>query len=215
MERSKMEIHDIEGAVEGILFASGEPVSINRISAVLGVEPEQVSEAADRMCDRYSFERRGIRMVKLQESLQLCSSPEYADYIRLALETRKKPQLTGPALEVLSIVAYYQPVTRAYIEQVRGVDSSYTVGLLQDRGLIEPCGRLQVPGRPTLFRTTLSFLRTFGITSLEELPPLPEAEEDTEGQLTIKSAIDALLQADAENAEEDGAEAGSAVIAEE
>lgn len=190
-----MEIRDIEGAIEGILFASGEPVALSRIAAVLGVDTQLVSDTADRLRDRYSFERRGIRLVRMQNAIQLCSSPEYADYIRLALETRKKPQLTNPALEVLSIVAYFQPVTRMYIEEVRGVDSSYTVGLLQDRGLIEPCGRLQVPGRPMLYRTTMAFLRTFGLESLDGLPPLPEAEEDTEGQLSILNAIDALRDA--------------------
>ena len=184
-----MEIRDIEGAIEGILFASGEPVSMERIAAVLGVEKQLVSDAADVVADRYSFERRGIRLVRMENQLQLCSSPEYADYIRLALETRKQPQLTQPALEVLSIVAYFQPVTRTYIEQVRGVDSSYTVGLLEDRGLIEQCGRLPVPGRPVLFRTTKVFLRCFGISSLDELPPMPDITEDMQGQLKLEQAI--------------------------
>jgi segregation and condensation protein B len=187
-----MEIRDIEGAIEGILFASGEPVSSERIAAVLGIDTGLVTDTAARMQDRYSFERRGIRLVTLNNSLQLCSSPEYADYIRLALESRKQPQLTQPALEVLAIIAYFQPVTKAYIEQVRGVDSAYTVGLLQDRGLVETCGRLSVPGRPLLYRTTTAFLRTFGISNLEELPELPDAEGDEEGQLTIKNAIAAL-----------------------
>lgn len=185
-----MEIRDIEGAIEGILFASGEPVSMERIAAVLGVEKQLVSDAADVIADRYSFERRGIRLVRMENQLQLCSSPEYADYIRLALETRKQPQLTQPALEVLSIVAYFQPVTRTYIEQVRGVDSSYTVGLLEDRGLIEQCGRLPVPGRPVLFRTTPAFLRTFGISSLSELPPLPDTETENTEQLTINETAE-------------------------
>ena len=192
-----MEIRDIEGAIEGILFASGEPVREDRIAAVLGVDKKLVSDTANVLMDRYSYERRGIRLVRMEDSLQLCSSPEFADYIRLALETRKPPQLTQPAMEVLAVVAYYQPVTRVYIEQVRGVDSSYTVSLLQDRGLIEPCGRLAVPGRPVLYRTTAAFLRTFGITSLDELPELPESAEEKDGQLKLQSAI-AALQAEAE-----------------
>ncbi len=188
-----MEIREIEGAIEGILFASGEPVSAERIAAVLGVDIQLVYDTADRMADKYGFERSGIRLVRLENSLQLCSAPEYAGYIRLALETRKPPQLTQPALEVLAIVAYFQPVTRTYIEQVRGVDSAYTVNLLQERGLIEPCGRLAVPGRPTLFRTTAGFLRTFGIASVDELPPLPESEEEEDdGQLKLIQAINAL-----------------------
>ena len=188
-----MEIRDIEGAVEGILFVSGEPVQAERIAAVLGVDCQLVLDAAARMADKYSFERRGIRLVRMDNSLQLCSAPEYASYIRLALETRKLPQLTQPALEVLAIVAYFQPVTRTYIEQVRGVDSAYTVNLLQERGLIEPCGRLAVPGRPTLFKTTDAFLRTFCIESLEELPPLPETDgEEDDGQIKLIQAINAL-----------------------
>jgi segregation and condensation protein B len=187
-----MEIRDIEGAIEGILFASGEPVTVDRIAAVLGIDTGLVSDTAARMHDKYCFDRRGIRLVTLNNSLQLCSSPEYADYIRLALESRKQPQLTQPALEVLAIIAYFQPVTKAYIEQVRGVDSAYTVGLLQDRGLVETSGRLSVPGRPLLYKTTIAFLRTFGISTLDELPELPDAEGEEEGQLTIKNAIAAL-----------------------
>lgn len=184
-----MEIREIEGAIEGILFASGEPISLERIAGVLGVDTHIVSDTADVIADRYSFERRGIRLVRMDNQLQLCSSPEYADYIRLALETRKQPQLTQPALEVLAIIAYFQPVTRTYIEQVRGVDSSYTVNLLQDRGLVEQCGRLSVPGRPVLYRTTTAFLRTFGVTSLSELPPLPESELENGEQMVIKEAV--------------------------
>lgn len=184
-----MDNHDIECAIESILFVSGEPVKIPRIAAVLGIEDADVESAAGRMRDWYSFERRGIRLVILDDSLQLCSSPEFADQIRYALETRKPPQLSQPALEVLATVAYFQPVTRAYIEQIRGVDSSYTVGLLQDRGLIETCGRLQAPGRPLLYRTTYVFLRTFGLESLRELPELPQTEGGDDGREGIQNAI--------------------------
>ena len=190
-----VEIRDIEANIEGILFASGEPVSINRIASVLEVEPEIIKDAAQRISDSYSFNRRGIRLIFLDEAIQLVSSPECAEFIRKTLETRKAPQLTQTALEVLAIIAYFQPATRAYVEQVRGADSSYTVGVLQERGLIEPCGRLQVPGRPVLFRTTKAFLRTFGISSLSELPEIPELDENSEKQLQLKSAIEALRQA--------------------
>ena len=179
-----MEIRDLEGAIEGILFASGEPVPVERIAAVLAVPQSTVVDIAQRLADKLSFERRGIRLFKLENTLQLCSAPEYSDYIRAALETRKPPRLTNTALEVLTVVAYFQPVTRAYIEQVRGIDSSYTVGVLVERGLIEPCGQLDAPGRPTLFRTTKAFLRTFGLSSLEELPELPSVQSE-DGQLKI------------------------------
>ena len=184
-----MENHDLECVIESILFVSGEPVKLSRIAAVMGVDEFDVDAAANRMRDKYSLERRGIRLLKLEDSLQLCSSPEFADYIRLALESRKPPQLSQPALEVLSIIAYFQPVTKAYIEQVRGVDSSYTVGLLQERGIIETCGRMEAPGRPFLYRTTHVFLRTFGLESLRELPLLPHIETPEDGREGIQNAI--------------------------
>ena len=134
--------------------------------------------------DYYSYERRGIRLIRMEESYQLCSAPEYADVIRRTFEIRKPAKLSQPALEVLTIIAYYQPTTRAYVDQIRGVDSSYTVGLLLDRKLIEECGRLQVPGRPRLYRTTKNFLRAFHLSSLEELPEMPGIEN--EGQLRME-----------------------------
>ena len=184
-----MEVHDVESTIESILFVSGEPVSISRIASVLGLDESVVETAVDAMRDRYSFERRGIRLVKLDRSVQLCSAPEFADYIRLTLETRKPPQLTQPALEVLAIVAYFQPVTRAYIEQIRGVDSTHTVGILLDRDFIESCGRLAVLGRPLLYRTTATFLRTFGLETLEELPELPNIDSPEDGREGIQNAI--------------------------
>jgi len=196
-----MDSNEIECAIEAILFVSGEPVKISRISEVLGVAEQEIEFAADRLRDHYSYVRRGIRLVKLEDRLQLCSSPEYADYIRRALETRKPPQLSQPALEVLSIIAYFGPVTRAYIEQIRGVDSSYTVGLLQERELIESCGRLAAPGRPMLYRTTHNFLRTFGLESLKELPELPHVDNTGSEKEGIQNAILELKAREAELAE--------------
>lgn len=187
-----MDITTLEGSIEGILFASGEAVPAKRIAAVLACDEELIFDAAARIADRLSFERRGIRLVRLEDKLQLCSAPEYSDVIRQALETRKPPKLTQTALEVLAITAYFQPVTRAYIDDLRGTDSSYTVGVLTERGLIEPCGTLDAPGRPTLFRTTTNFLRVFGLSSLEELPELPQKEGEDAEQLKIREAIDAL-----------------------
>lgn len=180
-----MEIRDIEASIEGILFASGDPVPVERLAAVLGIDAQLVIDTAEVMRAGYETAGRGIRLVRLENTLQLCSAPEYADYIRLALETGKQPRLTQPALEVLSVIAYFQPATRAYVEQVRGVDCTYTISLLQSRGLIEPRGRLAVPGRPVLYGTTPAFLRTFGITSLDELPELPASAEREESQLII------------------------------
>ncbi|MCL2079258.1 MAG: SMC-Scp complex subunit ScpB [Oscillospiraceae bacterium] len=184
-----MENHDIENAIEAILFASGEPVKLSRIAGALGILEDEAQAAAARLRDSYSFSRRGIRLVCLEDKLQLCSSPEYADLIRRTLETRKPPQLSQPALEVLAIIAYFGPVTKAYIEQVRGVDSSYTVGLLHEKELIEPCGRLSAPGRPMIFKTTHNFLRVFGFQSLKELPELPYIEGKADEKEGIQNAI--------------------------
>lgn len=192
-----MELHEIDSVVEAILFAAGDPVPASRIAQVLGVDTPEILASAARLADAYSFARRGIRLVRMEENLQLCSAPEYAQAVSRTLEQRKPPRLSQPALEVLAIVAYFQPVTRAYIDQIRGVDSSYTVGQLAERGLIEPCGRLDVPGRPTIYKTGDSFLRTMGITTLDELPPLPDLGED-EGLVKLQSAIDALSAGEGE-----------------
>ena len=177
------EMKEIEAAVEGILFASGEPVAVDRICVALDMDRPTVELVLQRLQDYYSYERRGIRLLKMEDSYQLCSAPEYGDQIRKAFEIRKPAKLSQPALEVLTNIAYYQPTTRAYVDQIRGVDSSYTVGLLLDRHLIEECGRLQVPGRPRLYRTTQSFLRAFHLNSLEDLPQMPGLEAD--GQMRL------------------------------
>lgn len=196
-----LDIKELDAAVEGILFAAGEPIHIDRICLALDLDKLSVQQILQRLGDYYAFERRGIRLVRMEDSYQLCSAPEYADMIRRAFEIRKTAKLSQPALEVLAIIAYYQPTTRAYVDQIRGVDSSYTVGLLVERKLIEECGRLQVPGRPRLYRTTKNFLRSFHLTSLEDLPSLPDME--SEGQLQLGddgTLVDAVSPA--ENVEE-------------
>ena len=188
-----MELKELESAIEGILFAAGDPVPVERLCLTLGQDRETVDSVCQRLADAYSYERRGVRIVRLDTAWQMCSAPEQAVWIRKALESRKPARLSQPALEVLAIIAYFQPVTRAYIEQVRGVDSSYTVGLLLERELICEAGRLAVPGRPMQFKTTKTFLRSFGLASLDDLPELPSATQE-EVQLTMKleSAIQQL-----------------------
>ena len=178
-----LEMREIEAAIEGILFASGEPVAVDRICVALDMDRSTVELVLQKLADHYSYERRGIRLVRMEDTWQLCSAPEYGDIIRKAFEIRKPAKLSQPALEVLTIIAYYQPTTRAYVDQIRGVDSSYTVGLLLERKLIEECGRLQVPGRPHLYRTTKAFPRAFHLNSLEDLPEMPGLEAD--GQLRL------------------------------
>ena len=203
-----MELKELESAIEGILFAAGDPVGVERLCLALEQDRETVDAVCQRLADQYSYERRGIRLVHLESSWQMCSAPEHADVIRKTFESRKPARLSQPALEVLATIAYFQPVTRAYVDQVRGVDSSYTVGLLLERELIEECGRLAVPGRPILYRTTKNFLRTFGLNSLDELPELPSTPPE-DGQITLEmqSALEKLRenQEEGEAAPEPGA----------
>lgn len=178
-----MDKKEMEAAVESILFASGEPVNIERICVALAIDRPTAERILQGLMDYYAYERRGMRLLKIEDCWQLCSAPDYAEAIRRAFEIRKPAKLSQPALEVLTIIAYYQPVTRAYVDQIRGVDSSYTMSLLIDRGMIEECGRLQVPGRPRLYRTTQAFLRAFHLRSLDDLPEMPGMEGD--GQLRL------------------------------
>lgn len=185
---------DISSAIEAILFAAGDCVPMSRISLVLGVEEQELELYVRQLQKDYETQQRGMRILRMEDKLQMCSAPEYAPVISKVLEQRKPPMLSQPALETLAVVAYFQPVTRAYVDQVRGVDSSYTVGVLLERGLIERCGRLDVPGRPSLFRTTAAFLRTMGVTELSQLPPLPDVSQG-EGLEKLQSAIDKLQSA--------------------
>ena len=167
-----METIEIQRIVEAILFAAGERIEISRLASVLEVDQEDIITAVDALADEFAFNRRGVRILKLENGYQMVSSGEMADYVTKALETRKPPRLSASQLETLTIVAYYQPATKAMVEQIRGVDSSYSVGALLNKKLIEEAGRLNVPGRPILYKTTPDFLRTFGLRSLEELPAI-------------------------------------------
>ena len=167
-----MEQEEIIRALEAVLFAAGEPVLALRLAETFGCEEDELRRAAKALSDELAFQRRGIRVLELENSYQMCSSPEMADYVTRALETRKPPRLSGAQLETLTIIAYYQPATRAYVEQLRGVDSAYSVNALLNKKLIEECGRLNVPGKPILYRTTPDFLRTFSLKSLEDLPEI-------------------------------------------
>ena len=186
---------DLKAALEAVLFAAGESVPVGRLSLVFAVEQDEVLQAAKELSDEYDRGGRGIRLLRMDNKLQLCSAPEYAQLIVKTLEQRKPPMLSQSALETLAIVAYYQPVTRAVIEKMRGVDSSYTVSALQDRGLIEACGKLEAPGRPTLYATTDAFLRVMGIETLQQLPPLPEVQ-GSEGTEQLRKSIEKIQEQD-------------------
>ena len=193
-----MELQDIKSTVEGILFASGEPVSLERLCQVLEQDERTIEEVLHTLTDEYAFQRRGLLIVELDGRYQMCSAPEYAAQIRQALDLRKPPQLSPAALESLAIIAYFQPATKGVVEQIRGVDSAYTVNLLAERGLIEEAGRLNAPGRPVLFRTTERFLRCFGLKNLDDLPPLPERE----GERALAQELEAALERRSRETEE-------------
>lgn len=167
-----MELSQLQRAIEAILFAAGERVEASRLAFALETDENEIIAAADALAGSLAYDRRGIRIIKLEKSYQMVSSGEMADYVTKALETRKPPKLSASQLEALTIIAYYQPATKAMVEQIRGVDSSYSISALLNKKLIDEAGRLNVPGRPIQYKTTADFLRTFGLTTLEELPPI-------------------------------------------
>ena len=184
---------ELQRVIEAILFAAGERVEVSRLAQVLEIDPDEIINAVDALADELAFNRRGIRILRLEDGYQMVSSGEMADYITKALETRKPPKLSASQLETLTIIAYYQPATKAMVEQIRGVDSAYSISALLNKKLIEDAGRLNVPGRPIQYRTTPDFLRTFALNSLEDLPEIekvslgePVIEEKAEHQLHIE-----------------------------
>ena len=180
---------ELGAAIEAVLFAAGDPVPIAKLCALFELDRGAVEAALKGLADYYQFERRGIYLLQLEDSFQLATRAEYGGYVRRVIETGRAPTLSPQALEALSIVAYRQPVTRAMIDQIRGVDSSNTVASLAEKGLIAECGRLDVPGRPILYATTDAFLRSFGLSSLDELPELPDLIQPDD-QITFAETIE-------------------------
>ena len=170
-ENKLSEIRKIEGALEAILFAAGHPVSYDKIGEALELTPGDAKRIAEHLAEKYNSNTDGgIMMLLFPDTCQLCSREDYIPYVRIALGIRRGGNLSASSMEVLAIVAYNQPITRSFVDQVRGVDSSYAMNSLIDKALIEACGRLDAPGRPMLYVTTEKFLRVFGINSLSELP---------------------------------------------
>jgi len=203
------QIKSIEGAIEAILYAAGYPVKYEKIAEVLGLDVRNTKTLIKHMSEEYNSEnsKHGISLLMFDETCQFCTKENYAPYIREALGIRRGGNLSASSMEVLAIVAYNQPVTRSFIDQVRGVDSSYAVNSLIDKALIEACGRLDAPGRPMLYATTEKFLRVFGLRSLSELPAtevmLPPKEDapmlqEDDGQLSIEGTETDLETAESE-----------------
>lgn len=172
-----MDIKKIRGAIEAILFASGEPVAVDRVAEVLNLDKPTAGKLMQSIMDDFNTDFGGVRIIRLDDAYQMCSNPIYGEHVRETLDLRRNTPLSQAAMEVLAIVAYNQPVTKAFVEQVRGVDSSGVMSSLVSKGLVQERGRLELPGRPLLYGTTSEFLRCLNISSLSELPPLPNQEE--------------------------------------
>ena len=185
-----MEIKEYQAAIEAVLFASGEPVAATRLAEVLELDLETAVRLADDWLQDVNTRGGGLLAVRLGDKYQLCTNKTYAGYVRRAMDIRRNTPLSQAAMEVLAIVAYNQPVTKAFIEQVRGVDCGAVVQGLAAKGLIEATGRLELPGRPLLYGTTADFLRCFGVSTLDELPPLPQKEEDGMVETTLEEVIE-------------------------
>ena len=171
-----MDRNELARIAEAILFAAGDPVPAERLAFAAQCDIDEVNDVLRELSDSWAFSRRGIRIVRLGESWQMCSASDLSPFVTKALETRKPPRLSAAQLEALTVIAYYQPTTKVYVDQIRSVDSSYSISALVNKHLIEECGRLNAPGRPVLYRTTPDFLRVFGLESLDELPNREELQ---------------------------------------
>ena len=175
-----MEAEKLKPAIEAILFACGTPAELTKIAQALEIKEEKAEELLKSLMEDYSSRKSGIKIVRLGKSYQMCTEKEYAEIIRTVLDLRRNSPLSQAALEVLTIIAYNQPVTKAFVEQIRGVDCSGVVSSLVARELIEEKGRLELPGRPLIYGTTENFLRCFNVSDVSELPPLPQKNSDEE-----------------------------------
>ena len=178
---------EYRSSIEAILFSAGDPVDLKRLAESLELPESAVKTQIDILMDEYAAMQRGITIIRLNDSYQMVSVKQYAPQVRKAMDLRRNIPLSQAAMEVLAVVAYNQPVTKSFVEQVRGVDCSGVIGSLTTKGLIEEKGRLELPGRPLLYGTTDHFLRCFSIRSLDELPPIPKDEDkgDRGKQLSI------------------------------
>ncbi len=179
-------------ALEAVLFASGDPISIDRLSQTFELKPEEVEKHIKELEKKYENGNSGFYVVRLENTYQLVTREEFAPYIKKAFDIKRRTPLSPAALEVLAVIAYNQPVTRAFVEQVRGVDCSGVMSTLVEKGLIEERGRLELPGRPLLYGTTKTFLRSFSLSDLGDLPPLPKDNptiDDVGEQLEINEEI--------------------------
>ena len=193
-----MEIREYQAAIEAVLFACGEPLPLARLAEAIELDADTTEQLAQDLMQDINTRRGGLRMIKLDDHYQLCTDKAYAEPVRRALDLRRNMPLSQAALEVLAIVAYNLPVTRAFIEQVRGVDCGAVLQGLVTKALVEEKGRLELPGRPLIYGTTPDFLRSFGLASLEQLPPLPTEEQQGTSmmEMTLEDVVEQAQQAE-------------------
>ena len=197
-----MEIEQIKSIIESILFAAGRAIKITEFMSVLELGKDEIMPIMENLINEYKAKDRGIEIIKINDGFQMCTKKENYEYLYQIFDKRSKPNLSNAALETLSIIAYNPKITRAEIENIRGVNSDGTIYKLMEYGLIESAGILDVPGRPTAYRTTDNFLKTFGFTSLEELPELPKYKLDENQQIVIDELIEAEAPSPSEETEE-------------
>ena len=197
-----MEIEQIKSIIESILFAAGRAIKITEFMSVLELGKDEIMPIMENLINEYKAKERGIEIIEINDGFQMCTKKENYEYLYQIFDKRSKPNLSNAALETLSIIAYNPKITRAEIENIRGVNSDGTIYKLMEYGLIESAGKLDVPGRPTAYRTTDNFLKTFGFTSLEELPELPKYKLDENQQIVIDELIEAEAPSPSEETEE-------------
>lgn len=197
-----MEIEQIKSIIESILFAAGRDVKITEFMSVLELGKDEIMPIMENLINEYKAKDRGIEIIKVNDGFQMCTKKENYEYLYQIFDKRSKPNLSNAALETLSIIAYNPKITRAEIESIRGVNSDGTIYKLMEYGLIESAGKLDLPGRPTAYRTTDYFLKTFGFTSLEELPELPKYKLDENQQIVIDDLIETEAPSPSEETEE-------------
>lgn len=197
-----MKINKLNAAIEAILFSSGEPVETEKIAQALEIEFDTVHKLIDNLSVQYDDRQSGLQIIKLGDKYQMITRSDFSEYVRRVLEVKKNAPLSQAAFEVLAVVAYNQPVTKAFVEQVRGVDCSGVVNTLCQKGLLEEKGRLDLPGRPLLYGTTDEFLRCFSVSSLDELPSLPHDDNENANEDERADKDDTDIESDNINAEE-------------
>lgn len=195
-----MKLNEALAVIEAVLFAHGDPITLDKLSEATEIDLEELPKLIDQLERGYNVRESGLRILRLNDGYQLATRQEYGEAVKKALETKRQAPLSQAAMESLSIIAYNQPVTKAFVEQVRGIDSSSVVNTLVERGLLEEAERLELPGRPIAYRTTDTFLRCFGLSSLAELPPIPNQE----GQLDFDELAELEAESKPQEEEEQG-----------